>query len=320
LLQPKKGAAMTVTITPIESDAQWHALREQVIGASEAAALLGVHEYLTYYGLWARKSRKIPPQASTGPMERGRRLESVAIDVIRDRYPELNVAPPREHYADHEFGIGATPDLLARDDRGEGVIQIKSVAPAVFRQVWRGDSDAVTPPVWVVIQALQEAHLTGSKWAAVAPLVIDHDIELELLEIPLHAGIVEQIQSEALKFWELVIKGEEPDPDYRRDGELIRTLLRSDDGSEIDLSSDNELPGLLAMRDLATAEAKRCKEEAEAINAQLLHRLGAASIARFHGGYISAKTVKRPAYEVRATSYRQLRVVRKQQGEGHGAG
>jgi hypothetical protein len=310
---------MTVILTPIESDAQWHVLRGQVVGASEAAALVGVHEYLTYYGLWARKSKKLPAEADNAAMERGRRLEAVAVDVIRDRFPELNVTVPRDHYADHEFGLGATPDLLAHDGRGNGLIQIKSVAPAIFRHNWRGDSDAVTPPIWIVIQALIEAYLVDAKWAAVAALVIDHEIDLHLIEVPLHAGIVEQIKGESLKFWEAVIAGREPDPDYKRDGELIRSVLKQDDGSEIDLSFDNELPATLAMRDAAIAEAKRCEEEVKTINAQLLHRLGSASIGRFNGGYISAKTVKRGPYEVKATSYRQLRVVRREQGDRNGA-
>ena len=52
---------------PIESRAQWLALRERNIGASEAGALLGLHigaseagallhDYLTPFEAWARKS------------------------------------------------------------------------------------------------------------------------------------------------------------------------------------------------------------------------------------------------------------------------
>jgi predicted phage-related endonuclease len=308
---------MSVTHVPIENDVQWHALRAHVIGASEAAALVGVHEYLTYYGLWARKSGRLPAEDDNGAMERGRLLEPVAVEVIRKRYPDINVMVPREHYADHEFCIGATPDLLAHDARGDGVIQIKSVAPRIFRTTWRGESDAVQPPTWIVIQALIEAHLTGAKWAAVAAMVVDHEIDLHLIEIPLHKGIVEQIKTEALKFWELVLSGREPDPDFKRDSEIVRALARQDDGTEIDLSSDNELPGLLAMRETMSAEQKRCEDEVKTINAQLLHRLGSAAIGRFNGGYISAKTIKRASYEVKATQYRQLRVVR-DKGEAHG--
>ena len=179
----------------------------RVVGASEAGALLGVHDYLSYYGLWARKSGKLPPVEDNGAMERGRRLEPVAVEMIRDRFPYWNVTVPHEHYADHEFGIGATPDLLAHDDRGDGMIQIKSVAPRVFRKAWRGESDIVVPPTWIAIQALMEAELTGAKWAMVAALVVDHEIDLHMTEVPMHPGIVETVKSEALKFWQVVICG-----------------------------------------------------------------------------------------------------------------
>jgi YqaJ-like viral recombinase domain len=309
---------MSIVVTPIENREQWLGLRKPCVGASESAALVGVHEYLTYFGLWARKKGKLPELVEdNGAMERGRRLEPVAIEVIRDRYPQFNLTVPREHYADHTFGLGATPDLLASDgDRGDGVIQIKSVAPAIFRRTWLGDSDQVTPPIWIVIQALQEAWLTSSSWAAVAALVIDHEIDLHLIEIPFHAGIMENIKTEALRFWEIVFSDREPDPDYKRDGELIRALLKKDDGSEIDLSGDNDLPGLIEQREQATRLAKSMEAEAKAISAQLLHRLGSASIGRFNGGYISAKTIHRPAYQVKASDYRQLRVVRDKQKNG----
>lgn len=302
---------MSVTCTAITSDDQWHALRAKVIGASEAGALVGEHEYLSYWGLWARKSGKLPAIDDNESMVRGRYLEPVAAEWIRDRNPTWDVVRPFAHYADHEFGIGATPDLLADDpERGPGVIQIKSVAPSVFRKTWRGDSDGIRPPVWIAIQALVEAELTGAKWAAVAPLVVDYGIECPVIDIPLHAGIIETIKQEALTFWVNVLNNCEPDPDYKRDHELIRKALAKEDGSEIDLSNDNELPDLLDDRETAMRIAKDVKDKIDEINGRLWHKLGNAAVARFNGGMISGKTVHKKAYSVEATSYRQLRVTR----------
>jgi YqaJ-like recombinase protein len=310
---------MSVIVTPIENNAQWHALRRNVVGASEAGALVGVHEYLSYFALWARKSGKLPPIEDNPAMERGRRLEPVAIDLIRDRFPQWNIVVPHEHYADQQFGVGATPDLFAHDEtRGTGVIQIKSVAPSVLRRGWRGESDAIAPPTWIGIQARMEAYLTGADWAAVAALVVDHEIDLHVIEVPMHRAVVETIRTEALRFWEMVFSGRQPDPDYARDGELIRAMLKKDDGSEIDLSGDNELPDLLDQRETVMALAKQYEEEARTINARLLHRLGNAASGRLKDGYISAKTINRPAYQVKPSSYRQLRVVRDKEGRSHG--
>ena len=309
---------MSITSTSISDDAQWHDLRKQVIGASEAAALVGEHPYLSYWGLWARKRGMLPPPDDNGAMERGRRLEPVAVAMIRDRYPEFDIIvpapvliPPRMHYADAEFGIGATPDMVVEDkQRGQGVIQIKSVAPGEFRKTWRGESDAVQVPVWIAIQALMEAHLTGSQWAAVAPLVVDYGIECPLIEVPLHAGILETIKAEALQFWRRVLQGREPDPDYRRDGALIRAVLGADDGSEIDLSGDDDLPALVDLREVLMARIRQDEKDKKAIDARIEHRMGNAAVARFKGGLITFKTVNRAAHEVKASTYRQLRVIR----------
>jgi hypothetical protein len=310
---------MAVIITPIENNQQWKALRKQCIGASEAAALRGLHPYLTHYGLWGRKSGRLPQDdEGNGAMERGRDLEELAIKKISQRYPQWNVRAPREHYADHTFGLGATPDCFAHDpERGDGTIQIKSVQPHIFRRDWRGDSDAVMPPLHIVIQVLQEAWLTSASWAMIAALVIDYEIELHMIEVPHpHPGIIETLQTDALEFWQLVLSGREPDPDFRRDGELIRAMLKQDDGSEIDLSGENDLPELLDRRDEALRQEKAFEAEAKAINAELLHKLGHARIGRFEGGYISAKTINKPAHEVKPSSYRMLRVVRNKQKNG----
>ena len=45
--------------------------------------------------------------------------------------------------------------------------------------------------------------------------------------------------------------------------------------------------------------------------------MGPASVARFNGGLITFKTVHKKAYQVKATSYRQLRVMRDQGGTRH---
>jgi putative phage-type endonuclease len=299
------------TVTHIENSEQWHALRKNVVGASEAGALVGVHPYLTYYQLWARKSGKLPPQEETAAMERGTLLQPVAVELIRKRHPALELVIPHEHYADHVYGLGATPDLLAHHPiKRDGNIQIKSVEPGVFRRDWLGDNDAPVVPSWIAIQALMEAELTGASWAAVAALVVTHKLELHLIDIAPHPGLIETIKSAALRFWKLVLSGREPPPDYARDGALIRALFPKDDGSEVDLTGDNELPDLLDQRDAAKSIKKQVEEEIEAIDGQLIHRLGDAARARFNGGTISLKTINRAAYQVKATSFRQLRVMR----------
>src|SRR6185295_18958172 len=113
--------------TPITSENQWHNLRAQNIGCSEVGALLGVHEYQTAYGLVARKLGLLPKQEDNPVLKRGRLLEPVAKQLLKEIKPEWEQCYPAAYYHDDSIRFGATPDLLVRCGRGLGVVQIKTV-------------------------------------------------------------------------------------------------------------------------------------------------------------------------------------------------
>ena len=58
-------------------------LRSRNVGASEVAALDGSHPYKTALSLWASKTGRDRPDEDTRAMKRGRKLEPVAIEIIR---------------------------------------------------------------------------------------------------------------------------------------------------------------------------------------------------------------------------------------------
>lgn len=302
---------------PITDRDQWLGLRKRDVTASVAGALLGVHPYASALGLYLLKSGQIEADAEDTPaMRRGRLLEPVAIQMLREDHPQWNdTNPPGMYYRDPEARLGATPDVITFDGaRGLGVIQIKSVEASVYRRTWRDEDGTITPPLWIVCQAIVEAHLTGAEWAAVAALVVGFGIDLHLVEIPIHAGIIDRIKAEVAAFWDRVARKDPPPADYARDGKLIAKLFPESDGHIIDLSSDNMLPEL-AVRDRALAdEIKDRKDQREAIKSEILMKLGTASGATFQGGRITANTVHRKAYSVSASQYRDLRIRLEDQG------
>jgi putative phage-type endonuclease len=97
---------------------EWLSLRKNTIGASEVAALLGVHPWLTAYELWARKSGLIPEIKETPAVRRGRHLEAVAIEFLREERPEwiieANQIPGGHFYVDRDMGLSCTPDAFVR--------------------------------------------------------------------------------------------------------------------------------------------------------------------------------------------------------------
>jgi hypothetical protein len=293
---------------PIESRDQWLSLRRQDITASTAGALLGLHPYVSAWSLWAEKTGLVPSYgAVNAAMERGLELEPIAIRRLQKLYPDWNVIQPNAYYRDPDARLGATPDCVAdHPERGLGVFQIKSVEPSAFREHWFEDGE-MRPPLWICIQALIEAHLVGASWAAVAALVIGYGIDLHVIDVPIHLGIIEKIKAETKRFWEMIERREEPAPDYGKDAALIEQLFSQPEEIEIDLTGDNSLPEAVAEYQTLGKSLAEIGELRRARRAEILHKLGNASAARIATGRITAKSVKRKAYVVAESNSRTIR-------------
>lgn len=318
-LSPDALAAISVpdgvTATPIVDRAQWFALRRGRITASVAAALFGdgVHPYMTAYKLWAEHSGLASPdQAETPAMKRGRLLEPVHLQLLREEFPTWNIQPNRTFYAD-EDDIGATPDFIATrpDMPGFGVIQGKSVGHFAFRKGWRGMDGDVEVPLWIGVQNSVEIALSGASWGAVSPMTLgDGGLDLYLEDLPSQPAIMAKLRKLVDGFFDRVNAGIPYPPDYGKDAALIAQIYSDDDGSQIDLPA--EMMPLIERREaLKTREAdgSAAEKDRKAIDAELIFNLRNAERGRLPDGRIvSAKTVRRRGYEVQPSSYRTVKV------------
>lgn len=300
----------------IQDRASWLELRKKDVTASVAGVLLGVHDYQSAYGLWALKSGRIEEDPEeTSAMRRGRLLEDDALQVLAEDRPTWKVLPANDfYYRDPIARLGATPDAFAVDPEreGQGIIQVKTVEPSIFRKKWRDpETGAVELPLWIAVQSIVEAHLSGSSWAAVAAMTVGFGLDVHVIEVPIHAGVIERVKRAVADFWQMIDEGREPDPDYGRDASLIeRLILRGGDSGEIlDLSGDNMLPELLDERASLAGNKTAIEKRQKEIKAELLAKLGAAAAATIADGrVITSKTVHRKPYQVAASSYRDVRV------------
>lgn len=313
---------------PCPDDADWHAFRRHDITASVAAALLGAadpedqHTYATPYKLYMLATGAVEPEQldEEGPVLRGILMEEPAVRLLRRRNPTWivrhNTGEGRAYYRDPMTRIGATPDAIVNDpQRGLGVVQIKSVGEFAYRRKWLNDDKEVEPPLWIAVQAIVEATLVGATWAAVAPFrVTDGGIDMPLIDVPLHAGIMTRLRDAVAEFWQRVAESRPYDPDYARDGELIGRLYADDDGSMADLSGNNRIIEILAAREKLKereADGTAAAKERKAIDAEIIFALGNAEKGRLPDGrIITAKTTRRAGYEVAPSSYRTVRIKR----------
>ena len=98
---------------------EWLQERENGIGASEAAVVMGVSPWTTAKQLWDRKKGYAPEQAETPAMRRGTELEPLVLRLFSEAHPEYTVEPNAELYAHstHDF-IRATPDAFLEGENG----------------------------------------------------------------------------------------------------------------------------------------------------------------------------------------------------------
>lgn len=305
---------MIKILTP-RNEAAWHRLRSKDITASVAGALIGEHEFTTLYDLWALKSGRIFQDPEETPsIKRGRLLEPVAVQLLHEMHPEWeiehNTGKTVKYYRDTESRLGATPDVIAScPSKGRGIVQIKSVEKSAFRRKWIGENETPEPPLWIAVQAIIEAYMTGSEWAAVAPLVIGYGIEMPIINIPLIPGVVDRIKQECHAFWSMIERGEEPKPDYIRDAATIDALYAVDDGGEVDLSQDQLLRAKLIERTRLSVLKKECDASLGAIDAEVKAKMKGASLAHLAGGdKITWRTQRKIGQDGRVSAFRVLRV------------
>lgn len=316
---------------PVETgSAEWLKLRERDVTASRAPALLGIHEYETARGLYEEKVGIIRPKPESDAMRRGRLLEPVAMQILAEDHPRLKFEVPGVYCRDPEARLGATPDLWAYDpDAGFGVVQIKSVHAMIFRKKWFSDPDdesplegrEVTPPGWVMVQGLIDAHVSEhpeygrAKWAAVAPVVVDFGISCPLIRIDLSSknaqAVLKNIYDATADFWQAVESKTPPEFDFSKDGERIAALYDAPKDGVIDLSKDNRIAAALDEYLAAGEREKAAAGEKKTLRAEIMTKLDGHEMAYVPGYGLTCKVQHRTEYTVKASSFPVLRASRK---------
>jgi predicted phage-related endonuclease len=260
-----------------------HEFRQAHVGASECAALFDCSPYVTRFELWHRRKGNIamPDLSDSERVEWGLRLEPAIIAAAADRYGyQLGETPRR---LSNGRGLGGHPDQLASDERGPGIIEIKTADWLVFKQ-W-----GTEPPEHYLLQAMAYAGLAGRKWCDVIVLVGGNRLERFCYDF--RPKIYAEIERRVEAFWQSIEANDPPPADYTRDLDTIADLHRDGGDETIDLSADN-LAHEAAAAFLFAKEARLEAEKREdAAKAELLDKLGSASFATLNGFTVRATTV-----------------------------
>lgn len=317
-------------VDPVGDREAWLALRRRDVTASQVAALLGKHEYSTPYELYAQKVGLLPDEEveptidensiSLPPMLRGSALEPSVPGILHMLRPQWTIAPAGYYYRDPTVRIGATPDFWAVDpDRpGFGSIQVKTCDRTTFTKKWRAEGEPrgeIAPVDYILVQAVVEAVLTGASWVEVAVLVTGFTLDLHLISVPLHFGLIDRLKAEVAHFWRQTDAGKEPDLQrdkdgwiVPRDGKLLGRLFEPN-GKEIDFTGDNEVVALVDRKGELSEAAKGIEAEQASIKAELILKLDGATTGRLADGRaVTARRIAKAPYSVIPKPYIDVRV------------
>jgi len=307
-----------IEILEPKSRSEWLQLRRQDVTASQIAALLNVHPYVTALQLWQEKTGRTvsDDDLDNAAMRRGRLLEDLAFTLAAEQLPQCKLAHNDStaplYWRDSVLRVGCTPDVMAQHrDRGLGVVELKAIEPSMYAKNWRDD----ILPVHVNLQVQTQAHLVGASWAAVGVLRVGHAVEFDLVDVPLNADAWHGVCGLVANFWHQVETNTPPPPDFARDGKAIAELAGPSDGSAIDLSTDNELVDALHRREEHKKLHGLLADELEAIDALIRHKAGPHEVVMAGDFRLTLKTQAVAGYTVKPRTQRPIRQKRIRNGE-----
>lgn len=185
----------------------WLAGRMNGIGASEAAAVVGMSPFETTYELWERKTgrRRDKDLSGSAVVEYGNRIEPAMRTMFQAEHPEFTVEYHQFDvlYQSDRPWMTATLDGELIDESGRrGVLEIKTAQVGKKAQ-WEKWKDAI--PSYYMCQVCQQLLVTGWEYAYLyAKLVkLNGDSELRTYYISAeeHKEDMNWLLQEETKFW-----------------------------------------------------------------------------------------------------------------------
>lgn len=291
---------MNREVREITALGEWLRWRQEDITASRVAALFDQHPFLTRERL-ATDLRGEPTQVTTSAMRRGRILEPAVAAALAEDYPYWQLVKATTYHRLPDHRLGATPDYWLDDD---GLIQVKTVAPQEWEK-WQG-----RPPLAYTLQTLAELLVTDRMRGVLAVMVTSPSFPVHLFDVPRHPQAERRILDAVTEWWRAWDAGEMADA--APSAEIAADL---DDGSHLDLSSDNLLPTILPerakLKEAVSAAEARLKE----IDYEIKNRVGPARTAWCNGWLIKYPTIARKEFTVKAGTYRRLEVAAKENAD-----
>ncbi len=273
------------------------------IGGSEAAAVLGVHPWISPLALYLRKRKLMPEQETTSRMQWGLDLEDAVATYYERETGRKTIKPPSFTTYQH----GKYPWMMATldreiekfDDRGRGVLQIKTGGPGMISE-WEEE-----PPLYYQIQIQHEMLVTGNAWGSFA--VFFGDYKDLIVDVERNDRFCEILIEKEAEFWQRIQDENPPPVDHSESSkDALHYQFPKDTGQSI------PLPGDAINWDLELQEIKAQERELKKRKTELENRIKSEMEMASYGVLTNGVTYSWIAHEregfwVDATTIRTLR-------------
>lgn len=184
-----------------KTDEEWLKIREEGIGASEVAAIVGLSPWETPFSLYLKKTHQVPPTEENDAMRRGHYLEDAVVQWWMHETGEQVIKASAANivyvHPDYPY-MRVTPDRVVRGRKK--LLEVKSTATNM------GD----TIPDYYLAQVMYQMYVTGIHDADL--IYIQRDLTFGRFEVAYDEEFASFLAEEVRRFWlENVLAGKEPD-------------------------------------------------------------------------------------------------------------
>lgn len=260
---------------------QWLEMRKKGIGASEAAAVVGLSPWSTPLEIFLRKTGQLPEKTETDAMRMGHLLEP----VIWTRFNELTKIPVVTRpvgliaHRQHEF-ILATPDALVHPENED--LQVGESKSTNWRRAAEmGENPEDVPMDWLV-QCQQQMLVTELETCRLAVLLDGRT--LLNFRIERNQNLIDALIEAETEFWQRIQNNDPPPPNFTHTSmpTLIKELFGNvSEHRVVDLSAEAAQAVARAME--LKAEIKKLEEELGRMESAFKYEIGDAPIGVLPG-------------------------------------
>lgn len=234
--------------------------RNNFIGGSDIAAIMGESRWKTPYKLWAEKTGQITPPdlSNVESVEMGTRLEQFVADLFADKTGrQVRKAPKTYQHKDYPYLVAHIDRLITNSDE---LLECKTCS-AYKLEEWENKI-----PKEYILQVMWYLGITGRKRGWIACLIGGQKFEYKALDFD--QELFDLMVEKAVKFWQMV-QNNQPPLIVAEDGEVLQEIYPKSNEEMIEMQEINDrvayMQELKMHRDDMNNEIKEIETELKSI-------------------------------------------------------